>query len=226
MKFPLFLAMIGLASTAQAAVLSFTDSTTTIIPDGSSSGVVRGLVVSTGGQSITGVEVDVGISTTPGGASFLGDLYLYLSNGTESAILANRPGRSAGFPAGYADNQSMFVTFSSGAVSDFHNYRVSVTGSNAIPLGGTLTGTWQPDGRMVDPGTVLDTSPRTAGLDTYTGDAADGTWYLFAADLSTGGTHQITSWTLRLDVVPEPSSATLLASLVLVVAMRRSRTSR
>ena len=220
MRLPiLFFCTLGSAS---AAVISVTDSTATAIPDGSSAGVVRSLTVSAPGQNIVSAEVDVDLSSFSVFDIFLGDLYFYLQHDADLAILVNRPGRRAGAPAGYGDNQSMNVTFTMLATNDFHNYRLNVTGSHAIPLSGPLTGSWQPDGRAVDPAVVLDSSLRTAGLDVFNGDTASGTWNLFAADLSTGSLHQINSWTLRLDVIPEPgSSVLLLAAAALTIRRRR-----
>ena len=215
------LALLGLASFAQAAVFTYTDSATTVIPDGESSGVARSLTAITGGQTITGVEVAINISATAGGIPFIGDLYLYLTNGSEIAILANRPGRSAAASAGYSDDQSIDILFSEVGVADFHNYRLTATGSHAIPLSGTLTGVWEADGRLTDPASVLDTDARTAGLDVFNGDLADGTWSIFAADLSSGGTHQINSWSISLTVVPEPGTATLVMLSTAALIRRR-----
>jgi subtilisin-like proprotein convertase family protein len=221
MRNPLILALVC-ASSAPAAIINLTDSVVTTIPDGSGSGVARSLTVSGSGESIVSVEVNISGSAASGGTAFLGDLYFYLTNGSEAAILVNRPGRRAGTPGGYSDNQSFNVTFSESGANDFHNYRVPVTGSHTTALGGPLTGLWQPDGRLVDPGIVLDTNPRTAGLGIFAGDPADGTWSLFAADLSTGGVHQVASWSLRIETIPEPATVTLgLAALAGLLNRRR-----
>jgi subtilisin-like proprotein convertase family protein len=221
MRITLLLAFLSLAHAAQAAVFSYTDAATTPIPDGDSSGVGRSLLVTTGGQTIVDVEVDLSISASAGSTAYLGDLYVYLTNGTEAAILVNRAGRRTGAASGYSDDVVFNVSISSLAANDIHSYRIPITGSNNTALGGPLTGTWQPDGRMIDPAVVLDTDPRTAGLDIFNGDLADGNWSLFAADLSTGAAHKIDGWTLRINAIPEPSSATLLAGLVLATALRR-----
>lgn len=214
----LLLASLGGAS---AAVITVTDSAITAIPDGNSAGVVRSLSVNAPGEVIISAEVDLNLSGVAGNSSFLGDLYIYLSNGTDLAVLTNRAGRRAGAPAGYGDDQPATVTFSTAGAADFHNYRLTVTGSHTTPLTGPLTGIWQADGRAVDPLVVLDTTPRTAGLDVFSGDDASGTWRLFAADLSSGMSHQINGWTLRLNTIPEPGSAVLLFSALAAAARRR-----
>jgi hypothetical protein len=217
------IALLLSAGYATAAVITVSDSATTAIPDGHSSGVVRSLTVLAPGETVLGAEVDVNISAIQGDSAFLGDLYLYLSNGTHLSVLANRAGRRAGAPAGYSDNQSMTVTFSTAGAADFHDYRVTASGAHSTPLSGPLTGIWQPDGRTDDPAVVLDTSPRPAGLGVFAGDAASGTWTLFAADLSSGAVHQINGWTLRLTTpdIPEPGSVALLLSSLIVAGRRR-----
>lgn len=206
---------------ATAAVWTASDNTVSAIPDGSSSGLARSLTINAGGQPIVSVEVDLNISATSGGTAFLGDLYVYLTNGTDMAVLANRPGRRAGTPAGYSDNQSMNVTFSPVVGADIHDYRLTETGSHNTALGGPLTGIWDADGRFTDPGSVLDTDLRTAGLGVFAGDIFDGTWSLFAADLSSGATHQVNSWTLTITTIPEPGTAALAALALAGMARRR-----
>lgn len=208
------------AGSASAAIITVTDPVATPVPDGFSTGVVRSLTVP-GGAPILSAEVDINISGIAAGPTFLGDLYIYLNHGTDLAVLVNRAGSRVGTPAGYGDNQPMTVTFSTLGAEDFHNYRLSLTGSHTNPLTGPLAGIWQPDGRAVDPAAVLDTSPRTAGLDVFNGDDPSGTWTLFAADLSSGAAHQINSWTLRLDTIPEPGSAALTLLLTTALTFRR-----
>lgn len=224
MKFLISLAGFSLAlSSAHGASFVVTDTVTSVIPDGSSSGLTRQLTVNAPGESITSLQVNLSLAAVSGDAAFLGDLFIYLSHGSDLAVLMNRPGRLATSSAGYGDNQSLNVTFADSAVGDIHNYRLVLNGSHATPLTGPLTGNWQPDGRATDPATVLNTDARTATFSNFTGDAASGVWSLFAADLSTGATHQITSWTLTINTVPEPSTAALLLPLGLAAVLRRKR---
>ena len=220
MRNSLFLALLC-ASSAPAATIIQTDGTLTGIPDGSAAGVARSLTVSGSGESVSSVTVDLNISAA-GGSAFLGDLYFYLTNGSEVAVLMNRAGRRTGALAGYSDNQSMSITLSDAAANDLHNYRVPLTGSHNVPLAGPLVGLWQPDARLSDPATVLDSDARTNSLGIFAGDPADGTWSLFAADLSSGAAHQINSWTLTLQTIPEPGTAALsLAALAALLRRRR-----
>lgn len=221
MRILLLSALALSAGTSGAAVWTASDNTVGAIPDGSSAGLARSLVINAAGQAITNVQVNVNISATTGGTAFLGDLYAYLTNGTDLAILANRPGSRTGSPSGYSDDQSMNVSFSQLGTADFHNYRLALNGSHTIPLSGLLTGIWEADGRLVDPASVLDTSPRTAGLDVFNGDTGDGTWSLFVADMSSGATHQLNSWSLEITTIPEPSAAFLAAAAALLTVRRR-----
>jgi subtilisin-like proprotein convertase family protein len=221
-----FLLAILSASSAAAATITLTDGVVSTIPDGSSSGIARNLTVSGSGEFVATAEVDLNLSAAPASSAFLGDLYIYLTNGTFLSVLTNRAGRSATAPAGYGDNQPVTVTFSAAGANDFHTYRIPVTGSATTALSGPLTGTWQPDGRTTDPAVVLNTDPRPAGLNVFTGVPADGTWSLFAADLSTGAVHQINSWTLRLQTVPEPGTAGLAGAAAVFLLARRRRQRR
>ncbi len=207
---------------AANAALVLTDNVAADIPDGSSSGLTKVITITGTAQTVTSVEVSLQISAKSGEDGFLGDLYVYLTNGSESAVLLNRPGRSASAPAGYGDNQSLDVTFSDSAGDDIHGYRLTLNGSHSTPLIAPLTGTWLPDGRATDPASVLDTDARAATLGNFAGKAADGDWVLFVADMSGGGEHQVLSWSLTLQTVPEPS-ALLLGCAALPLILRRRR---
>lgn len=57
-----------------------------------------------------------------------------------------------------------------------------------------LTGTWQPDGRNVDPNAVTNLSPRTSLLNSFQTLGGSGDWALYVADLSSGDSHVLESW--------------------------------
>jgi hypothetical protein len=72
---------------------------------------------------------------------------------------------------------------------------------------------------------VLDTDPGTAGLSVFDSLNASGSWTLFIADLSPGGTSELVSWQLIIDPVPEPSVLALTV-LGLAAGLMRSRINR
>lgn len=216
----LFLLSSGLAS---AATIRLVDSIGGAIPDGSISGLSRSLTLDRPGEDIVGITVDLSISSLSGNNAFLGDLYVYLTDGTTLVTLANRPGRSASNPDGYDDNFGFAVTFDDTATIDFHTYRLGVTGDNDSPLLAIMTGTFQADGRLTSPLDVVTDDPRTSQLSDFFGLSAERTFTLFAADLSTGAMHQVNEWALNVETIPEPSAALLGILSLGVLAFRRSR---
>jgi subtilisin-like proprotein convertase family protein len=174
------------------------------IPDFSSSGLISVISVSTGGKFVQSLEVSL---VTSGGWN--GDLYAYLqhSSGSSSylSILLNRPGRTDDNDSG-SGTSGLNVVFSDSASTDLSTSILSLS------TGSPVTGTYQPDGRAVDPGLVTTSSPRTLFLSGFTGMLADGDWTLFIADLGAGDTATLTSWGLAIvtsdspiAAIPEPS---------------------
>lgn len=208
MKFCLSLACCVVASLpASAGMFVYNFTTLTGIPDDSGGGVVTSITVPDIGI-VTSATVTLRIQAKPGESAFLGDLYGTLLHSSQSSVLLNRPGRRAGETAGYDDNRSMTVTFTDAAANDIHTYRLPITGDHGVALTGNLSGNWKPDGRIVDPDQVLDTDSPTALLSNFVGVASQGSWSVFLADLSGGGAHEVTSWTLLLDITPVPESET------------------
>lgn len=193
----LFAAIPGL----RAGVVSQTFTLGTDITDGSSSGLLDIRTIASVEPLIQEVTIGLSISASPGKSSFLGDLYAYVEHDGIMSVLLNRPGRTDAELAGYDDNQSVTVTFQDGS-PDIHSYR-SAPGT---PLTGALTGTWGPDGRATDPSTVVQSDGRTLLLSGFAGRAVAGDWKLFVADLSGGGEHRLTQWSLSIltTVIPEP----------------------
>ena len=170
------------------------------IPDGDSSGLSDMESVSSTIGSLGAVRVKLHIA-----GEFNGDLYVYLrhihGNTTNFCVLLNRVGRTASNPSGYAD-PGLDVTFDQIAANgNIHTYQ-AVTN---LPDGAPLTGTWQPDGRNVDPANVLDTTPSTTTLSSFSGTPGSGEWTLYLADLATGGTNQLVSWELELNGIQTPT---------------------
>jgi hypothetical protein len=95
-------------------------------------------------------------------------------------------------------------------MNDVHFYQAV---SYALNGSGQLTGTWQPDGRLVSPlssGAIIAGAARGNQLGVFDGMDANGTWTLFAADLSPGGISTLTDWSLVITTVPEPDSLALI----------------
>ena len=76
-------------------------------------------------------------------------------------------------------------------------------------MGNQLTGTWQEDGRNVDPNAVTDASARSAFLSSFNHLDPNGTWTIFFADMSSGDQSTFGSWSLEITAVPEPVTIAL-----------------
>jgi subtilisin-like proprotein convertase family protein len=205
----------GLVSAATTMVYSKTVGTE--IPDNEASGLVSQIVVSGTGQ-VTGIELTL---VTSGGWN--GDLYAYLEYNGVISVLLNRAGVTSSNSVGVSSS-GMNVTFGDAALEDVH-------GGLSDVLDELATGTFQPDGRDLDPGVVLDTSPRTLFLSGFNSQLAAGDWTLFIADLETGGTATLDSWSLalstELSAVPEPGAMMPLGALCaggLLLRKRRRET--
>ena len=188
------------------------------IPDNDPSGIARSFKTS---GLMVGIPYDLTVRLSVEGSefgAFNGDYYAYLLHETPSgsefrlAVLMNRVGSSSSSPNGYSDS-GFQLTFSDSALQDIHQYRVSLGGAPS----GLVSGTWQPDGRRVDPSAALDTSPRAAPLIPLGQIDPNGQWTLFVADMEAGGTAKLTGWEVRaLAVIPEPSALSMLGTGLLV----------
>jgi len=178
-------AMVAAAPHGRATTVSFNGSWTPDagIPDNDDNGISTSQTITADFRTIGSVSVN--FATTGG---WNGDLYAYLTHDSGISILLNRPGKTAGNPSG-SDNSGFNVTFSDAAAADIHT---DPSGNAAV------TGTWQPDGRTVDPAVVLETSPRSAMLANFNGLDPGGSWTLFVADVASGETATLTSWGLSL----------------------------
>lgn len=183
------------------------------VGDGNSIGVGDSRLVSIGSGQIVDVNVSLQLSGRGSGA-WNGDIYAYLAHDSGFSVLLNRAGRRTGgglSEYGYGDNGFDIVLDDEAPQGDVHLYRLTLSGDHDRPVvRGILNGTWAPDGREVDPDDSLIETPRTAPLGVFDGLKPDGFWYLFVADLSSGGTIQLTSWSLELTLAV-PESPTVLA---------------
>ncbi len=218
MKYPILTGSITLllasafVNTAAAATISETHSlmTTAIIPDNDASGVVQIILPSTNIAILS--HISLSLQTTGG---WNGDLYAYLWHNGTLSVVVNRIGMTTTDAAGSATS-GMNITLDDTATVDVHAPAM---------ISGLLTGTYQPDGRAVDPAMAYLTAPRTQNLATFAGMPASGEWRLFVADTAAGDTATITSWSITLtgEAVPEPSAAVLLAISGLAALRRRNK---
>lgn len=201
-------------------LLSHTYSINSAIPDGDPSGFsdTRSIVTSQTVIRDVNVTLDISGIGTYGGVN--GDLYVYLTHETGFSVLLNRPGRRSGSAMGYDDSGLGSVVFDDSAINgDVHSYRFTLSGNHdsaITPAPGQLTGTWRPDGRNVDPGSVTDTDNRGALLNSFNGLNPNGNWTLFVADMQSGGQVQLNSWGVSVTAVPEPAATALATGLGLV----------
>jgi hypothetical protein len=226
-----FILGLGLASGASAATVFPDSSLALAIPDHDATGILRSLTVTslTAGAAYD-VTVALDIEGT-GYGGYIGDLYAYLAHQTplgssdiyDMVVLLNRPGRSASLLTGY-DDTGLNITLSDQAATDIHTYQ---SGSPVVDAAGVLSGVWQPDRRLFDPDMVTDASGRAVTtLDSLVNGDANGNWYLYIADLETGGTMQLNAWSLRfseVSAVPEPASALSVAGMLASALLLRSR---
>lgn len=175
-----------------------TFTTNRVVPDGNASGLHDVRSVSSAVANIASVKVRLRIS-----GEFNGDLYGYVRHSSGFSVLLNRPGKTASNAAGY-DDSGFDLTFATGAANgDVHVYRNVTTPS----VGSPLTGTWEPDGRTADPGSVTDASSRNALLTSFNGLNAAGEWTLYLADIESGGTNMLTEWALEITGAAYPALA-------------------
>ena len=184
---------------ALAEVFAFTN-LNLAIPDGQPAGISDVETIASGITQIGSVQVSLNIT-----GNFNGDLYGYLQHDGALSVLLNRSGRTLGNPFGYADSGYNITLSDLATNGNIHTYETVLTPAAGLPL----TGVWQPDGRTNSPATVLDTNPSTAGLSLFDSMSGSGTWTLFLADLSPGGTSELGSWALTISPVPEPSALAL-----------------
>ncbi len=205
--------------TAYGQVFDFSPVQPLNIPDSNESGTFsQGTIASSVPGTVGQITIDLNLKGVTPAGGFTGDLYIALYHGGKASVLLNRPGRDGTNPFGYDDTGDLHVTLDDSALHDIHVYQ-NVTG--ALPPAG-LTGRWQPDGRTANLNSVISADARTATLNQFVGTPIQGDWVLFMADVSGGGTTQLTGWTLHIVAVPEPKAmAPGLAGLLALWAFSR-----
>lgn len=203
-----WLLAMALPVSAQTVTNEYSFSVNETLPDDEPSGLASSQSLNTSIYWLTRIQV---LIDAVGG--FNGDLYAHLSftnhvdHTSGFSVLLNRAGVTGSNPDGYGDS-GFNVTFDDTAANgDIHTYRNIIN-----PGGGVLTGLWQPDARNIHPTNVLDTTPRTADLSSFTGFNPNGTWTLFLVDNAGLNEFVVNSWSIRLiGVVPEPGTYALMS---------------
>jgi len=188
-----------------------------VVPDGNTTGWSDTRTIS-GIDPATITDVNVSLNITGG---YAGDLYVYLTHGSGFSVLLNRVGRSGASAFGYSDSGLNLSFDDAAANGDVHNYQ-AVSGYSTLINSGAA---WSPDGRNVNPLTVLNTSSRTSFLDQFNSLDPNGGWTLFVGDLSGGAQATVAGWGLNIvtTAVPEPSMVGLFALGALALRLRKGR---
>jgi subtilisin-like proprotein convertase family protein len=225
MKPQIISCLCGLGLVFNSTAATFTYPVGSIIPDGNLNGFQNSQTISGLSGPITDLNVTLNIS-----GGFNGDFYAFLTHDNTTAILLNRVGRNSTHPVGYPDagfGANAFAsefTFDDQATADVHFYRNPAYNLNA---NGQLTGSWQPDGRTLDPlspASAFDSASRTSTLGLFNGSDPNGSWMLYIADVSSGGEGTLVSWGLQITTVPEPTFAALAGVGLIVLYNRRGLT--
>ena len=217
-------AAVMFAFTADAGIIySPSNPINATITDNSAVGWSGTATASGYAASISAITVNLNIS-----GGYNGDLYAYLSYGGVLVPLLNRvgvTGTGGGDPFGYGDT-GFSITLSSAGANNVHFYGNNSPGFNGS---GQLTGTWQPDGRLIDPlsspGDFDSATPVTFA--SFNGLNPNGTWTLFLADMSAGEQSQLVSWSLGITAVPVPEPVNValgtFAGVFVVVTLVRNQ---
>jgi subtilisin-like proprotein convertase family protein len=173
------------------------------IPDGQTTGVADTRTLTFTNENFFQIA-DLSVSLTIAGG-YNGDLYGYLVHDDGFAVLFNREGRTTGNSPGYGHHGFNITLADDG--KDLHFYQAFPFSLNNE---GQLTGTWAPDGRNVDPGSVTENAVPSALLGSFKGSNPNGTWTLFLADLDYGERATLVNWGLAITAVPEPTPGPLI----------------
>jgi len=205
-------ALVSIGASAQSNTYNWLFNAGRTIPDADPSGTA----LATNLTGMTGIIGNVDVSLNISGG-YNGDLYAYLAGpGGGFAVLLNRVGVSNNASAFGYNDAAMNVTLSGLSGSDVHFYQ-SVSYSLS---GGQLTGTWNPDGRNMDPQSspgLFPTTPQTALLSSFNNVSPNGAWTLFLADFGDGGQGQLVTWGLTISTIPEPGTIALFGLGLLAI---------
>jgi len=206
-SFPILLTLLVPAFVGHGQLIEYSGINAPI-PDDNASGLMDQRLVTGVAPGFGSLQVTLNLSGN-GSPAFNGDLYATLSYNGTLVVLLNRPGRDGSLPLGYGDNGLSFTFDDQGGAPDVHTYRLGLAGP--FPAPGAVTGIVSTDGRLVDPDLVEAASQRSSSLDDFLGGDPNGMWTLFLADLSSGGSARLDSWSLNFVPVPEPNPGAMAA---------------
>ena len=232
--------LLPLAAAGQVIIESYSFEAPTLpqaVPDGSASGMTDSRWITSQIATLTDVNVTLTLSNPTAGGAYNGDLFVSLQHADGYAVLLNRVGRREGAGLseqfGYDDNGFDVTLDDEASNGDVHVYRLQLqpgaTHDTPVDPGYVqpLTGTWAPDGRHPLAGDPTISTPRTALLSVFDGQAGSGAWTLFVADLSGGGAVSLDRWSLQFTgaAVPEPEHWAMTAggALLAWAVWRRHR---
>jgi hypothetical protein len=204
--------LLAAASASASLITTYNNNISQTVPDGNPVGITSTINVSGLGNLLSsGDNVTMTLNISGGNN---GDLYAFLSYDGHIVTLLNRPGVTGGNPVGYMD-AGFNVTLSDGSYGNINTYG----SSSYTTYGGQVTGTYNPAGG-------------STAFQSYNGMNPNGGWVLFISDLSGGDPSQsvLNSWSLTLDVVPEPVNVALgvfgMLFAVIVMVSRRAKRCR
>jgi subtilisin-like proprotein convertase family protein len=145
-----------------------------VIPDNTPAGAAYSINFATTGLSINNISVTLNLS-----GGYNGDIYAYLSHGSQIAVLLN-PITGAASSSGFNN-----VTLTEATGSDIN----TVSGKAGQPL---------PAGNYM-----------ASSLTTFNSTDPNGNWTIFFADLSAGDTSTLTGFSIGITAVPEPVNVAL-----------------
>jgi subtilisin-like proprotein convertase family protein len=182
-----------------------------VIPDNDATGVAYALNFGAAGVHISDIKISLNVS-----GGWNGDLYAYLSHGSDYAVLLNRVGATTSGADGYGTsglNILLEPVTTHAGIADIHTVQNPAASPTAYAA----------DGRA----DYTDTS-RPQTLDVLLNADPNGSWTLFFADRAAVSTATLTGWSLEITAVPEPVNEALggFAGVFLVVNLVRSRRMR
>ncbi len=164
-----------------------------VIPDYDPSGVAYGLNFEASGLRISDITVTLNIS-----GGWNGDLYAYLSHGSDYAVLLNRVGAFRSGDDGSSTsglNVLLQAAITHSELADIH----TIASPDSAPTA------YAADGRVV----YYDGSTRSQTLDAFVNTDPAGGWTLFFADQAAVNTSTLGGWSLQITAVPEPVGVAL-----------------